>query len=102
MGTTEVKGRIGMTAGRQYKVSIQYTCISAFPDRQPGHLGGGILRIGARLAVDKADLVAEAVQLASAADVVILCLGTDSERETEGFDRTTMRFVLECTLRLRC
>ncbi|KAJ0418579.1 glycosyl hydrolase family 3 N terminal domain-containing protein [Aspergillus carlsbadensis] len=90
MGTTEVKGRIAMTAGRQYKVSVQYSCISALPDRQPGHLGGGILRVGARLAVERADLVAEAVRLASAADVVVLCLGTDSERETEGFDRTTM------------
>ncbi|KAL3441430.1 glycoside hydrolase superfamily [Aspergillus insuetus] len=90
MGTTEVEGRIGITAGRQYKVTIQYSCISALPDRQPGHLRGGVLRIGARLAVDKADLLAEAVQLASTADVVILCLGTDSERETEGFDRTTM------------
>ncbi|KAL3471517.1 glycosyl hydrolase family 3 N terminal domain-containing protein [Aspergillus californicus] len=90
MGTPEVKGRIAMTAGQQYKVSIQYSCISALPDRQPGLLGGGILRIGARLVVEKADLLAEAVQLASAADVVILCLGTDSERETEGFDRITM------------
>ncbi|KAL2839432.1 glycoside hydrolase superfamily [Aspergillus pseudodeflectus] len=90
MGTPEVKGRISMTAGRQYKVAIQYSCISALPDRQPGHMGGEILRIGARLAVEQADLRAEALQLASTADVVILCLGTDSERETEGFDRTTM------------
>ncbi|KAL2838660.1 beta-glucosidase precursor [Aspergillus pseudodeflectus] len=90
MGTPEIKGRIAMTAGRRYKVSIQYSCISALPDRQPGHLGGGILRIGARPAVEKAELLAEAVQMASTADVVILCLGTDSERETEGFDRKTM------------
>ncbi|PGH18176.1 hypothetical protein AJ80_04563 [Polytolypa hystricis UAMH7299] len=38
----------------------------------------------------KADLIAEAVEVAQQADVAIVCVGLDDEWESEGYDRSTM------------
>lgn len=80
-----------LKADTEYRISIQYSCISSFPDRKPGDIGAGVLRIGARLKVENSNLIADAVRLASETDIVVLCLGTDGEKETEGFDRADMR-----------
>ncbi|KAH6712483.1 glycoside hydrolase superfamily [Leptodontidium sp. MPI-SDFR-AT-0119] len=98
MGTPEVRSKICLSASKSYKISIRYSCISSFPHRKPGDLAGGILRVGARLVSSNADLIKEAVQAASKSDTVILCLGTDGDRESEGFDRTHMSLPEEQNL----
>lgn len=94
MGTTEVQSSIHMKASRSYRVSIQYSCISSFPNRKPVDLGGGILFIGARRTANNSELlIAEAARVASEADIAIVCLGMDKDKESEGFHRSDMMSV---------
>jgi hypothetical protein len=73
--------------------AIQDSCISSFPDRNPGDLDGGILHIGARRMSNNSELIAEAVRVASEPDIAIVCLGMDKDAESEGFDRSDMMSV---------
>lgn len=54
-------------------------------------MGGGALRLGVSPVVPPEVALADAVKAASEADSVILCIGTDGERESEGFDRKDMK-----------
>lgn len=76
---------------REYSVVVEYSSISTFPERRIGDMGGGALRLGAWQVRDPAIVLAEAVRTASEADTVILCIGSDGERESEGFDRSSMK-----------
>lgn len=88
---------ITLKGGKGYQVTIEYSNLSTFPDRRPADIGGGALRIGVCRVTDPTQLIAEAVEVASKVDTVILCLGTDQERESEGFDRADMKYVVLIT-----
>jgi beta-glucosidase len=91
MSTKEVRGTVELQGSETYHISVEYSSLSTFPDRKAADLGGGVLRIGACRVVNNSELIAEAVKLASSVDTVILCVGTDQERESEGFDRKDMK-----------
>jgi beta-glucosidase len=82
---------MNLNEGQLYEIAVEYTNQSSFSDRKPDQLHGGALQIGACRVVEDADLIKEACLVASHADIAILCLGTDGERESEGFDRQSMR-----------
>lgn len=86
-----MKGSIHLEIARSYDILVEYSSISSLREGEATALGAGILRIGA-LAVQDADQVMEdAVTAAQKAEVVLLCVGTDQERESEGYDRVDMR-----------
>lgn len=87
----EEKGTVDLKEGEEYKVEIVYSPISTFPERTPGDLGGGAVRLGVTQVVDPEVTLADAAKIASEADTVILCVGTDGEWESESYDRKDMK-----------
>ena len=71
------KGMIDFQKGRSYSIEMQYHFEGSFP----------AVYIGCH-APDAVDLFKEAVEIASDADQVILIVGTNSDWETEGNDRS--------------
>jgi beta-glucosidase len=65
-----------------YKLVIEYAWQGVVPWR--------MLRIGC-LSPAQENLMEQAVDLAASSDIVILCLGTSSEWESEGFDRPDLQ-----------
>jgi beta-glucosidase len=81
-------GELDTTAGEPIELTLRYT-----PDRAGAPISDA-MSFAFGLAADDRDpdaLVAEAVELAAAADVVVLVVGTNSAVESEGFDRTDLR-----------
>jgi beta-glucosidase len=81
-GSTERRGRTTLEAGHPYALEIRF-------DRKSDSMMKAA-RFGV-LAPRPADLIAEAVACARAADAVVLVLGTNPDWETEGHDRHDMR-----------
>jgi beta-glucosidase len=80
--TTEVDLR----AGRSYRLRLEHSL--ADTPRLPGTLG---ITLGSRPAVASADaLIAEAAEAAREAEVAVVVVGTNSQVESEGFDRTSL------------
>jgi beta-glucosidase len=80
--TTEVN----LEAGRSYRLRLEHSL--ADTPRQPGTLG---ITLGSRPAVASADeLIAEAAEAAREAEVAVVVVGTNSQVESEGFDRTSL------------
>ena len=80
--TTEVDLR----AGRSYRLRLEHSL--AGTPRLPGTLG---ITLGSRPAVASADaLIAEAAEAAREAEVAVVVVGTNSQVESEGFDRTSL------------
>ncbi|MDQ1740979.1 MAG: beta-glucosidase [Pseudonocardiales bacterium] len=80
--TTEVD----LQAGRSYRLRLEHSLAGSA--RLPGTLG---ITLGSRPAVASADaLIAEAAQAAREAEVAVVVVGTNSQVESEGFDRTSL------------
>jgi beta-glucosidase len=77
----EVAGTVAMEAGRTYDLVAEYST-----ETSDGFSG---LTIGC-LAPQPADMFDRAVAAAAAADAVVVVVGTTSEWESEGHDRTTL------------
>ena len=75
-GSASKKGIANFKKGETYKIVIEYYFQGNFP----------AVYIGCQ-PPDEVDLFAEAIDIASEADQVILIVGTNSDWETEGNDR---------------
>ena len=80
-GSSERRGQLHLRAGQLCTLQIEF-------QSQPGKPISG-LRLGL-LPPQPADPIGEAVQLASQADAVVLVVGSNSDWESEGHDRTDM------------
>jgi beta-glucosidase len=92
-GTVEEKGRIFMEEGKVYHVRLEFA--SAPTSKLSGsgvpQFGGGGFRIGGAWALEMDDTIAEAVQMASEVDQVVICAGLNQDWEGEGADRVDMK-----------
>lgn len=77
-GSAEVVGEARLEAGRRYEIVVEYR-------RQPDQQFAAV-RVGC-LPPFPADAIEQAVALAAAADVAIVCVGLTGEWESEGYDR---------------
>ncbi len=83
-GADEMVGIVHLEAGRSYRIEVE------FGKKPPRVLDFGGLRIGIGLPLGDAAL-AEAVALAAAADIAIVCVGRNGEWDTEGSDLQSIR-----------
>jgi len=79
LGSAPRQCSLTLEKGRSYKLSVEYQWSGRFPAVQFG-----------MLAPDPHNFIDEAVNLASGSDVVVLMVGTNSDWETEGYDRTNL------------
>jgi len=92
-GSQEEKGRVDLKAGVKYNVLVEFCNVRApadgdedetVQDSNPGVLLGGA-------EIQDPDMkMAEAVKLASEADVAIAIVGLNADWESEGHDRKTL------------
>ncbi|MEO7372268.1 MAG: glycoside hydrolase family 3 C-terminal domain-containing protein, partial [Ilumatobacteraceae bacterium] len=82
IGKAEQIGTIDLAAGQAYPLEVVMR-------RPPTDNALSGLNIGA-FAPSKVDPVAEAIEVAAAADVAIVIVGTNADWESEGYDRDTM------------
>ena len=85
-GSTEAIRTTNLEANRTYDVAVEY----AYPTDGP--LGIKAVHIGAMRPLGD-EALEEAVRLAAAADVAVLCVGLNGEWDTEGQDRPHMDLV---------
>ena len=78
MGSVVISAPVQLTAGRDVPIAIEYSSRDSFM------LCGA--RVGLKSQVER-DLIAEAVEVAAAADVAVVVVGTNADWETEGRDR---------------
>ncbi|KAG6883499.1 hypothetical protein C0992_008611 [Termitomyces sp. T32_za158] len=92
-GTQEEKGIYQLKANKVHEVFVDFCNVrgpadgdedEAVMDSNPG------VRLGGAEVIDPNTSIAEAVQLAKEADVVIAVVGLNADWETEGYDRTTL------------
>ncbi|KAF5386896.1 hypothetical protein D9615_002114 [Tricholomella constricta] len=92
-GSVEEKGVYRLKAHTKHEVFVEFCNVrgpadgdedEAVMDSNPG------VRLGGAEVEDPDALVAQAVQLAKEADVVIAVVGLNADWETEGYDRTTL------------
>lgn len=89
--TIEEVGLISMKKGQRYKLTCYFGSAktSKLPPSSTVIFGGG-MRLGYRKVLGIEEEIANAVKVASQVDQVVLCLGLNSDYESEGFDRTHM------------
>ena len=92
-GTREEIGTVEMRARSIHTVHIEFGTAPTRTYDVPGAtaMGAGGLRIGCEKKTNAQDLIREAVQVAKEADQVVVCAGLNSDWESEGYDRKTMR-----------
>ncbi|KAF5962400.1 glycoside hydrolase family 3 [Fusarium bulbicola] len=93
VGTVEETGIKKVTAGQTYKINVVFAsgAASKLGDNEGVvSYGSGGLRIGGAKVIDPDEEIANAVQLASSVDQVVLCVGLNSDFEQEGHDRSHM------------
>ena len=78
MGSEVISASVQLTAGRETPIVIEYSSRDSFM------LCG--MRVGLKSKVER-DLISEAVEAATAADVAVVVVGTNADWETEGRDR---------------
>ncbi|OJA21227.1 hypothetical protein AZE42_07989 [Rhizopogon vesiculosus] len=92
-GSTEEKGRVPLKAGVRHRVLVEFCNVRSpangdedetVMDSNPG------VRLGGAEVIDEDVKMAEAVEIAKEADVVIAIVGLNADWETEGYDRKTL------------
>jgi beta-glucosidase len=87
-GSTEVKTGVKLTAGQEYKITVEFY-------RPEGQLSGVVaVRLGCLPPVP-ADAIERAVKLAAASDVALIFAGLNDEWESEGYDRPDLNLAGE-------
>ncbi|XXH01797.1 hypothetical protein Hte_008158 [Hypoxylon texense] len=91
-GTAEEIGSRRLKKGRTYTVLVQFGTAPTSKISKGGatQMGVGGLQIGGCVKTDRAALLEEAIAVAKSVDQVILCVGLNSEWESEGWDREHM------------
>ncbi|KAI1029115.1 hypothetical protein LB504_012933 [Fusarium proliferatum] len=90
VGTVEETGIKKMSAGNTYKINVVFAsgAASKLGDNEGVvSYGNGGLRIGGAKVIDPDEEIANAVQLASSVDQVVLCVGLNPDFDQEGHDR---------------
>lgn len=92
IGTAEERGLVRLQAGSQHQILVRFATLPtlALPNFGAPFFGAGGLKIGGRRKVDAQSALARAVELAKAVEQVLVCVGLDSEWESEGYDRQSM------------
>ncbi|CAK7210469.1 hypothetical protein SBRCBS47491_000794 [Sporothrix bragantina] len=95
IGTPEERGAIHLKAGQTYAVHVDYGTAptSSLKVKNVVSFGPGGVRVGGARRIEPAQAVEEAVRLAAdtaSFDQVVVCVGLNSDWESEGFDRLHM------------
>lgn len=90
--TREERGTVRLAKGSTYHIKIEFGSAPTFTLKGdafvPGH---GSLRVGGCKVIDDREEICKSVQLAKEHDQVIICAGLNSDWETEGADRASMK-----------
>jgi beta-glucosidase len=91
-GTIEETGKIRLEEGKSYSVLVDFATLPTMTFKTPGTtgFGAGGLRCGLERVMNTATELERAVKLAKECDQVVLCMGLNSDWESEGYDRETM------------
>lgn len=92
IGTPEERGSVYMNAGQRYHIYVDFGTAPTSDLKLHGvvSFGPGGLRLGGCPRIDPEQAIKDAVELASQADQVVVCVGLSGEWESEGFDRPDM------------
>ncbi|WWD20488.1 hypothetical protein CI109_104964 [Kwoniella shandongensis] len=90
-GAEERTGEVIVGAGTEYNLEVRFSNFKQLNAMSPytGRRGG--IRIGGRKKRDAKEEIEKAVKLAVQSDVAIVCIGTNSEWESEAYDREDMK-----------
>ncbi|KAI1409254.1 beta-glucosidase [Hypoxylon sp. FL1857] len=91
-GTVEEISNKHLVSGKEYTILVQFGTAPTSKIAKGGatQMGVGGLQIGGCAKTDPTALLEEAVSLAKSVDQVILCVGLNSQWESEGWDRANM------------
>ena len=91
-GTIDETGRMKLEKGKTYALQVDFGTLPTMTFRTPGTtgFGAGGLRVGLERVIDYTVERDRAVKLAKECDQVVLCMGLNSDWESEGYDRETM------------
>lgn len=91
-GTRDETGRIKLHKGKDYHVCVTFGTLPTmtFGNKGATAFGAGGFRIGFERVVDYKQELDRAVSLAKEVDQVVLCMGLNSDWESEGYDRSSM------------
>ena len=90
--TREERGSVEMKKGETYNFRIEFGSAPTFTLKGDAYVPGhGSLRVGGCKVIDDQQEIKKSVQLAKEHDQVIICAGLNSDWETEGADRASMK-----------
>lgn len=90
--TREERGRVDLKKGETYHFRIEFGSAPTFTLKGDAYVPGhGSLRVGGCKVIDDQEEIAKSVRLAKEHDQVIICAGLNSDWETEGADRASMK-----------
>ena len=91
-GTAEESGRMKLEEGKTYDILVTFGSLPTMTFKSPGvtGFGAGGVRAGLERFVDYKTELDRAVKLAKECDQVVLCMGLNSDWESEGYDREHM------------
>ncbi|KAK4496695.1 hypothetical protein PRZ48_012677 [Zasmidium cellare] len=92
VGTREEVGSIKLEAGKSYNVHVDFGSLPTLTYTKEGvtAFGAGGVRLGFHRKLDRKVEIERAVALAKKSDQVVLCVGLNSDWESEGYDRPHM------------
>jgi beta-glucosidase len=89
----EEKGRVSLKAGVKHHILVEFCNVRAPADGDEDEMvmdSNPGVRLGGAEVIDENVKMAEAVEIAKKADVVIAVVGLNADWETEGYDRKTL------------
>ncbi|OAQ60290.1 glycosyl hydrolase [Pochonia chlamydosporia 170] len=90
--TREERGLVELKKGETYNFRIEFGSAPTFTLKGDAYVPGhGSLRVGGCKVIDDQEEIKKSVQLAKEHDQVIICAGLNSDWETEGADRASMK-----------
>lgn len=90
--TREERGRVELKKGEKYNFRIEFGSAPTFTLKGDAYVPGhGSLRVGGCKVIDDQEEIKKSVALAKEHDQVIICAGLNSDWETEGADRASMK-----------
>lgn len=90
--TREERGVVALKKGEMYNFRIEFGSAPTFTLKGDAYVPGhGSLRVGGCKVIDDQEEIQNSVELAKQHDQVIICAGLNSDWETEGADRVSMK-----------
>ncbi|KAK7207651.1 glycoside hydrolase superfamily [Myxozyma melibiosi] len=90
-GTVEEVGVVHLEAGKSYNIKVHFGSAKTtkLKSNSVSFAGGG-LRVGVGRVIDEEAEILRAIEVAKGVDQVVVCVGTNGDWESEGFDRSNM------------